>query len=90
MNLKDYLDKRKQFSQALAKPRINCRNCRLSLKTCYCHQIKKFDPGITFVILIHKLEIKRKIATGHMAHLTLGNSLLLKGHDYSDYLIINK
>jgi DTW domain-containing protein YfiP len=36
------------------------------------------------------LEVERKIATGRMAHLILENSLLLKGHDYSENLIVNE
>ena len=30
---------------------------------CYCRHIKKFDPKIKFIILIHPIELKRRIAT---------------------------
>jgi DTW domain-containing protein len=90
VKLPDYLKKRRQFLETIPKPRVYCSACGFSLKTCYCAQIKIFDPGITFAILIHQLEIERKIATGRMAHLALENSLLLKGHDYSEHSTINE
>src|SRR5690606_26195468 len=41
------------------------------------------------VILIHKLEIDRKIATGTLSHLILENSYLLPGCDYSEDETVN-
>ena len=90
MKINDYLAKRKLFLESVTQPRESCSQCGFSLKTCYCSQIIKFDPKITFVILIHQLEIDRKIATGRMASLILENSLLVRGHDYSENVIINK
>jgi DTW domain-containing protein YfiP len=45
---------------------------------------------LQFVILIHPLEFRRKIATGRMAHLGLKNSLLVQGTDFTDSVIVNQ
>jgi DTW domain-containing protein YfiP len=66
-----------------------CPQCLFAKKTCYCAHIKRFDPKIKFVILIHQLEIDRKIATGRLSHLILENSLLIRGHDYSQNEKVN-
>lgn len=36
-----------------------------------------------FVILIHPIEARRRIATGRLSHFCLANSELILGHDYS-------
>jgi DTW domain-containing protein len=59
------------------------------MSTCYCHLLRPFDPGIRFVILTHRLEARRRIATGRMSHLCLKNSELLRGQDYSDNERVN-
>ena len=51
--------------------------------------MQAFDPGIKFVILIHPIEFRKRIATGKMAHLSLKNSELIRGHDYSDNERVN-
>ena len=60
-----------------------CVACRQPTFTCYCRHIEKFDPSIKFVILIHSLEARRRIATGRMSHLCLENSELIRGHDFT-------
>jgi DTW domain-containing protein YfiP len=72
------------------QPRKNCSVCGFSKKTCYCHLIKSFDSKIIFAILIHKLEIERKIATGMLSHLILKNSYLVPGHDYTNDETVNQ
>lgn len=42
-----------------------------------------------FVILIHPLEVKRRIATGRMSHLILQDSHLVQGEDYTDDKEVN-
>lgn len=77
----------------LAQPpphRQNCTHCLRPKSHCYCALIRKIDSQIMFVILIHPLEIKRKIATGRMAHLCLPNSLLIRGGDFSDNDQVNQ
>jgi len=89
INLKDYLNKRKIEQLTAVKPRKNCSRCGFSKKTCYCAKIKPFDSKIKFAILIHQLEIDRKIATGRLSHLILKNSHLIRGSDYSDDTQVN-
>ena len=57
---------------------------------CYCEFVQKFDSRIKFVILIHPIEVKRRIATGRMSHLVLKNSELIKGQDYSQNDRVNE
>ena len=52
--------------------------------------VKKFDCGINFVLLIHPIEVKRRIATGRMSHLCLENSFLIKGQNYTDNNLVNE
>ena len=88
-NCQEYLTFKRQLNKQEFTPRKNCAICGFAKRTCYCHMLKPFDPKIVFVILIHKLEIERKIATGRMSHLILKNSYLLPGHDYTNNKIIN-
>jgi len=46
--------------------------------------VQTFDPKIEFAILIHRLEIRRGIASGRMSHLCLKNSQLITGYDYTE------
>ena len=57
--------------------------CLQPRSLCYCRHVRAFDPKIKFVILIHRLEVRRRIATGRLSHLTLENSELMMGYDYS-------
>ena len=76
--------KRRQELAAKEKPRRElCLACFQPQFGCYCAQIERFDPEIKFVILIHPIEVKRRIATGRMSHLCLKNSELIQGEDYS-------
>jgi DTW domain-containing protein YfiP len=88
-NYKDYLAKKKELKEQEFTPRENCLVCGFAKITCYCHLIKSFDSKIIFSILIHKLEIDRKIATGTMSHLILKNSYLIPGFDYTSDEVVN-
>ena len=83
MNIADY--KRKKADLLLAEPKYRnmCKVCCQPDFGCYCSQVQTFDPNINFVILIHPIEVKRRIATGRMSHLILKNSHLIKGQDYT-------
>lgn len=89
MNLQDYLKQRQQQSQAEPRYRKLCTTCVQPEFSCYCKHIQKFDPQIEFVILIHPIEVRRRIATGRMSHLMLENSHLIAGQNYSDQEQIN-
>jgi DTW domain-containing protein len=67
-----------------------CWTCRRAKAVCYCARIKPFEAGIRFVILIHKEETRKSIATGRMAHLCLKNSLLFEGTDFTEHEGVNR
>jgi DTW domain-containing protein YfiP len=90
MDLKTYqLRRQAQAEVEQARFRSLCATCLQPHSNCYCAGIKKFDCKINFVILIHPIEVKRRIATGRMSHLCLENSHLLMGQDYSENRVIN-
>ena len=60
-----------------------CRRCLQPLSSCYCALIQPFESEIKFVVLIHPIERKRRIATGRMSHLCLTNSELIEAEEYS-------
>lgn len=88
--LQEYLDFKNNLKAQEFVPRENCEACGFATKTCYCHLVKPFDSKIVFAILIHKVEIERKIATGRMSHLCLKNSYLIPGHDYTNDEVVNR
>lgn len=83
MNLELYHQKKAHLLANRPKYRTVCQRCQQPDFGCYCHKIKAFDPQISFVILIHPIEVKRRIATGRMSHLCLKNSYLIEGQDFS-------
>ncbi|MNK15799.1 DTW domain protein [compost metagenome] len=90
MNVSDYLKRREQISAHEPQYRDLCTSCLQPDYGCYCSAIEKFNPQIEFVILIHPIEVKRRIATGRMSHLCLENSHLIKGEDYSENAKVNE
>ncbi len=83
MNIEGYLKIRQQKASCERKFREICFECFQPTFNCYCSHIQKFDSKLKFIILIHPIEVKRRIATGRMSHLCLENSDLIAGHDYS-------
>ena len=69
--------------------REHCPVCIQPRTGCYCPHVQRFDPNISFVILIHPIEMRRRIATGRMSHLCLEQSHLISGQNYSDNEIVN-
>jgi DTW domain-containing protein len=90
MNILDYLIKKQNRLNQLPKYRRVCRQCKQTDSACYCLELKKFDSKISFIILIHPIEVKRKIATGRMAHLSLNESYLIQGQDYTNNELVNQ
>jgi len=80
---------RRELRKGSQKSRGYCLRCLRSPLTCYCDNLQRFDPKIQFVILIHGREAQKRIATGRMAHLSLENSLLISGYDYSGNAKVN-
>ena len=61
-----------------------CYKCFRPIKSCYCKYIRSFDPGVKFIILMHPKEAyKQKTGTGRLAHLTLENSEILIGINFT-------
>lgn len=68
-----------------------CYKCFRPIKNCYCKYIKPIKTDIKFIFLIHPKEAyKQKIGTGRLAHLSMFDSNLIIGVDFSDNLIVNK
>jgi DTW domain-containing protein len=84
VNIQLYHENRKRREAEQPKVRLRCHNCLQPDFSCYCHAVSKFDPNIDFIILIHPIEQRRRIATGRMSHLCLQNSQLIVGHDFSN------
>lgn len=90
MNLQDFLVRRQQLQEKTPQYRDLCNVCIQPRFSCYCSHIQRFDPQIDFVILIHPIEVRRRIATGRMSHLALQNSYLIRGQDYSQDAQVNQ
>ncbi len=90
MNVSQYLEQRKKRLAPTSRLRIPCEKCLQPKNWCYCANVESFDCGITFVILLHPLERRRRIASGRMSHLMLSGSYIAHGHTYSDDRKINE
>lgn len=89
MNIESYLYKKKESLLKSPQYRELCLRCIQPQFSCYCSHIKRFDPKINFVILIHPIEVRRRIATGRMSSLCLDGSFLITGQDYSQCSQVN-
>lgn len=66
---------------AETSPRELCVACLRAPVNCYCAQLRRFDPRIEFVILMHPRESRKHVATGRLAHLSLEGSHLLVSYN---------
>lgn len=89
MNIQLFKQRREALKQTEPQYRKLCIQCLQPEFSCYCCHIQKVDPKIKFVILIHPIEMRRRIATGRMSHLCLENSALIMGQDYTDNKEVN-
>jgi DTW domain-containing protein len=89
LNLAQFLEQRNHNKALEPKFRNICYSCWQPDFSCYCSWLKPFDPVIEFVILIHPIEIRKRIATGRMTHLSLTTSQLIDGLDYSQNAKVN-
>jgi len=89
MNLEQYQRARLERLRAEKPPRVRCRQCKRAQVTCYCAHIKAFSPATQFVILIHRDEARRTIATGRMAHLCVSNSRFFEGTNFTNHEPVN-
>ena len=89
VNIEEYRKRRQEYFDQLNARREQCFSCFQPGFSCYCEHIKRFDPEMKFVILIHPIERRRRIATGRMTHLCLKNSDLIIGEDYTSDAKVN-
>ncbi len=89
MTIQQYLREKEARFIDEKSPRRYCAKCKKPLATCYCVAVQPFCSSPQFVILIHRLEARRSVATGRMAHLCLSNSLLFEGTDFTDHPGVN-
>lgn len=83
MDIQRYQEQRQKQEEQAPQYRELCISCIQPAFSCYCSHVQRFDPQIKFIILIHPLEARRRIATGRMSSLCLENSHLIMGQDYS-------
>ncbi len=83
MDLATFKKRRSAICAQMPEYRRLCQNCLQPDFSCYCEWLRPFDAKIQFVILIHPIEVRRRIATGRMSHLSLKKSRLIMGHDFS-------
>ncbi len=71
--------------------RKRCYKCYRPESSCMCQYINPIDTDTKFVILMHPKEFKKvKNNTGFLTHLTLSNSEVIMGIDFSDNRRINE
>lgn len=90
LNLNDYKKQKLKTTTGTQSTRAFCQSCWQPDFNCFCEQVRPFDPNIEFVILIHPIESRRRMATGRMAHLGLANSQIIRGSGFANCPRINK
>lgn len=89
MNVASYREKKRLLLTEETNFRKLCLRCRHPEVNCYCPLIKPFSAHLKFVILMHKIEARRRVATGRLSHLSLKESELIIGHDFSEDAAVN-
>ena len=70
--------------------RQRCYSCYRPVTSCMCEHINPIETNTQFIILMHPKEFKKtKNGTGHFTHLSLPNSKIFIGVDFSEHEIIN-
>jgi len=71
--------------------REKCYKCYRPKSSCMCLHVESFNTNTKFVILMHPKEFKKvKNGTGHFTHLSLKNSELFVGIDFTNHKQINE
>lgn len=71
--------------------REKCYSCYRPKSSCMCEHVRSFNTNTKFIILMHPKEFKKvKNGTGHLTHLSLENSELFIGIDFTNHEKINK
>lgn len=70
--------------------REECPECRRAKKHCLCPHIRPFENAFHFVILMSIAEYKyQRTGSGLLAHLTLKNSEIISGDDFTEDRRVN-
>ena len=70
--------------------REKCYKCYRPKSSCMCLHVESFETNTQFVILMHPKEFKKtKNNTGRFTHLSLKNSKLFIGDDFTNHKEIN-
>lgn len=76
--------------QTLYGDRERCYSCYRPKSSCMCKHVHEVETRTKFVILMHPKEFKKvKNGTGHLTHLSLKNSKLFVGIDFTNHKEIN-
>ncbi|HIF9086551.1 TPA: tRNA-uridine aminocarboxypropyltransferase [Photobacterium damselae] len=67
-----------------------CKQCGKAIKACICHWIQTIDAKTELWILQHPSETKRAIGTARILTLSLPNSRLFVGEDFSTHQELNQ
>ncbi|ATB70826.1 DTW domain-containing protein [Sulfurospirillum diekertiae] len=77
--------------QTIYGDRAKCYSCYRPKSSCMCSSIRPIETQTRFIVLMHPKEFKKtKNGTGHLTHLSLPNSELFMGIDFSDNARINE
>ncbi|WP_084218474.1 tRNA-uridine aminocarboxypropyltransferase [Sulfurospirillum arsenophilum] len=77
--------------QTIYGDRAKCYKCHRPKSSCMCTHIRPIATQTKFIVLMHPKEFKKtKNGTGHLTHLSLPNSELFMGIDFSDNARINE
>ncbi len=88
---KKYLRIKVDLYMTIYGDREKCYKCYRPKSSCMCKYIEAFDTNTKFVILMHPKEFKKvKNNTGFFTHLTLKNSEVFIGIDFSEHKRINE
>ena len=73
------------------RDRQKCYFCYRPKTSCMCEHVHTLDTQTKFIILMHPKEFKKvKNGTGHLTHLSLKNSELFIGIDFTDHKKMNE
>ena len=77
--------------QTLFGDRQKCYKCYRPQSSCMCKEVFPINTNTKFIILMHPKEFKKvKNGTGHLTHLSLNNSDLFVGVDFTNHSAINE
>ena len=67
-----------------------CSQCGKSLKACICEWIQSLASNVELVILQHPTETNRPMGTARILRLSLENSYLFEGENFTQHSELNK